>query len=135
LKWKENNGEIIFSHKEGKTLFKTKLTMILSSVVALIPVAIYLFLYSKMPDTVPIHYDGNMADRFVSKASLEVILQSGLGCLGFVIMKLLQFLLQKAFIQSSNEHSAALSKIWNIAILVVTVVFAGISSYTFIRMV
>ena len=116
-------------------LSKTKLMMILSGVVALIPVAIYLFLYSKMPDRVPIHYDGNMSDSFVSKSSLEVILQSGLGCLGFIIMKFLQFLLQKAFIQSSNEPSAALSRIWNIAILVVTVVFAGISSYTFIRMV
>lgn len=116
-------------------LSKNKLMMILSGVVSLIPVAIYLFLYSKMPDRVPIHYDGNIADRFVSKSSLEVILQSGLGCLGFMIMKLLQFLLQKAFIQSSNEPSAALSKIWSIATLVVTVVFAGISSYTFIRMV
>ncbi|MNO37028.1 hypothetical protein D3C76_271050 [compost metagenome] len=116
-------------------LSKNKLTMILSGVVALVPIAIYLFLYSSMPDTVPIHYDGNMADRFVSKSSFEVILQSGLGCLGFIIMKLLQILLEKAFIQSSNEPSAALSRIWNMAILVVTVVFAGISSYTFIRMV
>ncbi|WP_313640000.1 hypothetical protein MHH52_04480 [Paenibacillus sp. FSL K6-0276] len=50
-------------------------------------------------------------------------------------MKILQSLLQKAFIQNSNEHSAALSRIWNIAIVVVTVVFAAISSYALISMV
>lgn len=116
-------------------MFKNKQTMIISGVVALIPVVIYLFLYSKMPDLVPIHYDGNRVDRFVSKSSFEVILLSGLGCLGFIIMKSQQLLLQKAFILSYNKNPETVNRIWNIAIVVVTVVFAAISSYALIRMV
>lgn len=53
-------------------MFKTKPAMILSVVAALIPLVIYLFLYSRMPDTVPIHYDSNFADRFVSKSALRL---------------------------------------------------------------
>lgn len=116
-------------------MFKTKLTMILSFVIALIPVVLYLLLYSTMPDTVPIHYDGSVADRFVSKSSFEVILLSGLGCIGFIIMKLLQILLRKAFVRSYIENTVAASRIWNIAIVVVTVVFSTIGSYALISMV
>lgn len=116
-------------------MHKSKLTMIISGLVALIPVVIYLFLYSQMPDTVPMHYEGNMADRFVSKSSFEVVLLSGLGCLGFILMKLLQLLLGQAFARSYIEHPVAVSRIWNVAIVVVTLVFASISSYTLISMV
>jgi uncharacterized membrane protein len=122
------NKEVIMMHK-------TKLTMIISGLVALIPVVIYVFLYSKMPDTVPIHYDGNIADRFVSKSSFEVILLSGLGCVGFILMKLLQVLLQQAFARNYIEHPVVVSRIWNLAIAAVTLVFASISSYTLISMV
>lgn len=114
---------------------KMKLMMSVSGLIAIIPVAIYVVLYPKMPDTVPIHYDGSMADRFVSKSSFEVILLSILGCLGFILMKLLQILLQKAMVHRYIEHSDGVRRIWNIATLVVTLTFTAISSYSLIRMI
>lgn len=113
----------------------TKLTMIISGAVALIPVLIYLFLYSKMPESVPIHYDGNRVDRLVSKSSFEVILLSGLGCLGFILMKSQQLLLQKVFILSYKKNPAAVSRVWNVSVLVVTAVFTSISSYALVRII
>jgi hypothetical protein len=116
-------------------MFKSKLTMTICCVAAMIPLAFYFYLYPQMPDFVPIHYDGATADRFVNKSSFQVILLSGFGWIGFLIMRLLHLFLRKVFLSSYIENVAAVNRIWNAATIVVTIVFAVISTYALTAMV
>lgn len=108
-------------------MFKKRFTMTLSIIAAMIPVILYLYLYPQMPDFVPIHYDGEVADRFVSKDSHEVILLSLFGWFGFVFIQVLRFVLSKIFLRSYIENLAVLHRVWNAAALLVTLGFASIS--------
>lgn len=116
-------------------MFKRTPTMIVSSIAALVPVILYLYLYSRMPDFVPIHYDGATADRFVDKNSHEVILLSLFGWFGFIFISLLHLLLRKVFVHSYIENLALVYRIWNAATMLVTIGFAAISVCALLAMV
>ncbi|GGF84090.1 hypothetical protein GCM10010912_31630 [Paenibacillus albidus] len=116
-------------------MFKSKPTMLISCIAALVPLGLYLYLYPQMPVFVPIHYNGETPDRFVDKASMEVILLSVLGWLGFILMKLLRVLLQKMLLSSYMENIAAVHRIWNAATLLVTIGLAATSTFALTEMV
>ncbi|MNW54791.1 hypothetical protein D3C74_324100 [compost metagenome] len=108
-------------------MFKSRLTMIVSSAAAMVPIVLYFYLYSRMPDFVPIHYSGATADRFVNKWSIDVAMLCLLSWFGFGFMRLLQFLLRKMFLSSYIHNMASIHRIWNAATLLVTAAFAAIS--------
>lgn len=116
-------------------MFKSKPTLMICCLAAIFPFILYIYLYPSMPDIVPIHYTGSIADRFVMKSSFEVVLLSGIGVLGFIFMKLLQLLLRKVFLRSYIENLAVVSRIWNVATMFVTLVLAAISIYALMSMV
>lgn len=116
-------------------MFKRRLTMTISTVAATLPVILYLYLYSQMPDFVPIHYDGEVADRFVNKSSYEVVLLSLFGWFGFSFIQLLRFVLKKIFFRSYIENLAVLHRVWNAATLLVTLVFAAVSLCALFNMI
>ncbi|WP_019913408.1 DUF1648 domain-containing protein [Paenibacillus sp. HW567] len=116
-------------------MFKSKQTMIISSIAAMIPILLYIYLYPKMPDFVPIHYDGATADRFVNKWSTELLLICLFGWFGFIFIRLLHLLLRKLFLKSYIQDLALISRIWNAATLLVTVGFSAISVYALLAMV
>ncbi|UQZ34968.1 hypothetical protein C2I18_16435 [Paenibacillus sp. PK3_47] len=116
-------------------MFKRRLTMSLSIIAAMIPFILYLFLYPRMPVFVPIHYNGDVADRFVNKSSVEVLLLSLLGWFGFIVIRLLRFALTRMFFRSYIENLAVLHRIWNAAALLVTLGFASISVCALFEMV
>jgi hypothetical protein len=88
-----------------------------------------------MPDFVPIHYDGAVADRFVDKGSCEVLFMSLFGWFGFAFIRLLQLLLRKLFLRSYIENLAINHRIWNAATLLVTVGFSVMSVFALLAMV
>ncbi|CAH1215494.1 hypothetical protein PAECIP111892_04094 [Paenibacillus auburnensis] len=116
-------------------MFKNKITLTLSSIAAIIPVLLYMYLYRQMPDFVPIHYNGEVADRFVDKGSYEVLLVSLFGWLSFGFIRLLQLLLRRLFLRSYIENLALNHQIWNAATLLVTVGFSVISVFALLAMV
>ncbi|MBW4082376.1 DUF1648 domain-containing protein [Paenibacillus sp. S150] len=116
-------------------MFKSRLTMTLSSAAALVPIILYFYLYPRLPVFVPIHYDGATADRFVNKWSVDVALLCMLGWFGFGFMRLLQFLLRKIFLSSYIHNIAIIHQIWNAATLLVTAGFAAISVCALLAMV
>lgn len=116
-------------------MFKSRLTMLLSSAAAIVPIVLYFYLYPRMPDFVPIHYNGATADRFVDKWSVDVALLCLLSWFGFGFMRLLQFLLQKIFLNSYIHNVAFIHRIWNAATLLVTAGFAAISVCALLAMV
>lgn len=116
-------------------MFKNRMTFSLSVVAATIPILLYLYLYKRMPDFVPVHYDGAVADRFVLKGSYEVILISLLGWFGFGIIRLLQLLLRRVFLRSYIENLALIHRLWNAAILLVTVLFSAMGVFALLAMV
>lgn len=116
-------------------MFKNRITFSLSAVAATIPVLFYIYLYRRMPDFVPVHYDGAVADRFALKGSYEIILISLLGWLGFGMIKLLQLLLRRLFLRSYIENLAVVHRVWNAATLLVTAGFSVLAIYALLAMV
>lgn len=115
-------------------MFKSRLTMIISSVAAMIPVLLYIYLYPKLPDFVPIHYDGATADRFVNKWSTELLLMCLFGWFGFIFIRLLHLLLRKLFLKSYIQDLALISRVWNAATLFVTIGFSAIGVFALCEM-
>lgn len=107
--------------EEVHPMFKKKVTFTLCIISAIIPIVLYIYLYPRMPDFVPIHYDGDVVDRFVDKGSYEVLLISLFGWCGFVFIRLLHWLLRKVFMRSYIENLAVVHRTWNAATLLVTV--------------
>ncbi|KAA9004721.1 DUF1648 domain-containing protein [Paenibacillus spiritus] len=108
------------------TVARTKRWIIASVLIGIIPFAVYLLLYPRMPDMVPIHYDGGgAADRFVPKTSWELLLLAGLGELGLLFMLGLRQMLGSAasFGDMLPKTRAAL---WNVSSAVVVLLFSGI---------
>ncbi|AIQ50801.1 hypothetical protein [Paenibacillus sp. FSL R7-0331] len=116
-------------------MFKNRMTFSLSAAAAMVPILFYMYIYRQMPDFVPVHYDGAVADRFALKGSYEVILISLLGWLGFGIIKLLQLLLRRLFLHSYVENLAVIHRVWNAATLLVTAGFSVLAIYALLAMV
>ncbi|WP_342564405.1 hypothetical protein NST84_04300 [Paenibacillus sp. FSL R7-0345] len=116
-------------------MFKNKMTISISFIAATVPIILYMVLYRRMPDFVPVHYDGAVADRFVVKDSYEVILISLLGWLSFGMIRLLQLLLRRLFLRSYIENLAQVHRIWNAAVLLVTILFSVLSVFALLAMV
>jgi hypothetical protein len=111
------------------------MTLSISIIAAIIPVLLYMYLYRQMPDFVPIHYEGAVADRFVDKGSYEVLLVSLFGWFGFVFIRLLHLLLRKLFLRSYIENLSLNHRIWNAATLLVTIGFAVLGIFALLAMV
>lgn len=116
-------------------MFKNKMTISISSIAALFPVLLYIYLYPRMPDFVPIHYNGAVADRFVDKGSYEVLLLSLICGFVFGFIRLLQLLLRKLFLRSYIENLALVHRLWNAATLLVTIGFSVICVFALLAMV
>ncbi|WP_334074070.1 DUF1648 domain-containing protein [Paenibacillus sp. A14] len=101
-----------------------------SMLIAMIPFGVYFCYYSQIPQTIPIHFnDLGVADRFVNKASFEVLLLCGLGLIGFFIMKLLSVVIVGVSTKNRKENSDNTRTIMDYAALFVTVLFVGMSIY------
>ncbi|WP_379163566.1 DUF1648 domain-containing protein [Paenibacillus sp. sgz5001063] len=116
-------------------MFKSRLTLFLCSAAAIVPIVLYFYLYPRMPDFVPIHYNGTTADRFVDKWSVDVTLLCMLSWIGFGFMQLLQYVLRKIFLKSYIHNVAFIHRIWNAATLLVTAGFAAISVCALLAMI
>lgn len=116
-------------------MFKNRMTISICTIAAIIPLLLYMYLYRQMPDFVPIHYNGEVADRFVDKRSYEVLIVSLFSWFGFALIRLLQLLLRKLFLRSYIENLALNHRIWNAATVLVTVGFSVVSIFALLAMV
>ncbi|SEU02427.1 DUF1648 domain-containing protein [Paenibacillus sp. NFR01] len=116
-------------------MLKVRTTLLVSLLIGAVPLLLYFVLYSYLPAKVPIHYNGRIPDRFVEKSSFEVLLLGLLGWGGLAMMKLLHLILRKTFMQSYIQNIAAINRLWNGAILLVTAAFSVLGSWALLAMV
>jgi len=117
-------------------LSKSKLLLIFSVVIALIPFLVYYVLFPHMPEQVPVHYDiSGTADRFVARTSWELLFLSALGLIGLFVMILLYIFFHKRQLPSYKKDIPTALAIWRTATLGVTILFAAIGVAALMMMV
>ncbi|WP_418027680.1 SdpI family protein [Paenibacillus sp. JJ1722] len=110
----------------NKVTFFTYLSLLTS----LIPFGMYLYYYKQIPEIIPVHFNAsNIADRFVNKSSLEVILICNLGLIGFLFMWLLGKWIERMSVKEREANRATTHKIMSISTFLLTILFDGISIY------
>ncbi|AWB43356.1 hypothetical protein DCC85_03370 [Paenibacillus sp. CAA11] len=107
---------------------KTKVLRMVTWLIAAVPIVVYLWVYPKLPEQIPVHFSDGQPDRYASKSGIETWLFAGLGILGLILMELMTLITEYA----ARRREISGKQILPAASLLVVLLFSGISVYYFL---